>query len=204
MKWHHPHKYHRRPRRQWRWLGKAVPYLILILMTATVTWVVSPHLPSPTEVFRTVDNASVDASLKAAAYIEKVAGIGEPSSPEQRWYDEEVVKELYQVTNDARREQGLPLFERDPLLESLAQEHAKDMCDRRSCDHYRFNIRAERASQYDVFAENCVYISGYYDAPSLFLQWELSPLHWGNIIDRSLTHIGIGVYGGYAVQDFGG
>ncbi len=73
-----------------------------------------------------------------------------------------------------------------------------------SCDHLGFDERAHRAQMagFNLVAENCA--QGGYEASSFIDLCMKSPGHRANLLDPELTHIGIGIYGKYAVQLFGG
>ncbi len=55
---------------------------------------------------------------------------------------------------------------------------------------------------FNIVAENCA--EGGYEASSFIDLWMTSPGHRANLLNPELTCIGIGIYGKYAVQLFGG
>lgn len=114
------------------------------------------------------------------------------------------IQEAYELTNIKRKENGLMPFQRSQELEDLAKIHAQDMYNRKSCDHLGFDERASKARilGFNLVAENCA--EGGYEASSFVDLWITSPRHRANLLNPELTHIGIGIYGKYAVQLFGG
>ncbi len=117
---------------------------------------------------------------------------------------EKRVQALYEVTNQERIKYGLKPFTTNLVLEQLAQQHAEDMYNRASVDHSGFNNRANIVlnSGFRTVAENCA--GGGYEASSFIKMWMNSPGHRANILDPSLSQIGVGICGKYAVQIFGG
>ena len=114
---------------------------------------------------------------------------------------------LYELTNSERAKYGLPSLKRSPLLDELAQEKAKSMHDNGETtyiSHSGFEQRAAIANSagFLLVAENIAY--GGFEASSFIDMWMNSPGHRANILDPNMTSIGIGVYGKYAVQLFGG
>jgi len=114
------------------------------------------------------------------------------------------VQALYEATNKERIANGLQPFIRNATLEQLAQNQSESMHKRGNVDHLGFDNRSATAigAGFDVTAENCA--GGGYEASSFIEMWMNSPGHRANILNPRLTHIGIGIYGKYAVQDFGG
>ena len=55
---------------------------------------------------------------------------------------------------------------------------------------------------YNITAENVA--GGGYEASSFIEMWMDSWGHRENILDSDLTHLGVGIYGKYAVQFFAG
>lgn len=133
--------------------------------------------------------------------IDKLVAWGEGTSPEST---ERRIEEAYELTNVKRKENGLLPLQRSEELENLAKIHAQNMYDRKSCDHLGFNERSDKAQMlgFNLVAENCA--EGGYEASSFIDMWLTSPGHRANLLDPGLTHIGIGIYGEYAVQLFGG
>ena len=116
-------------------------------------------------------------------------------------------QELFELTNEARANNGLSPLKRNTQLDKLAQGKAESMHNTKaemSISHSGFDERAKIANSYgfNLVAENIAY--GGFEASSFDEMWMSSPGHKANILDRELTHVGIGVYGKYAVQLFGG
>ena len=114
---------------------------------------------------------------------------------------------LFELTNEKRMNKGLSPLQRNTQLNKLAQEKAESMNNAKvetGLSHSGFDERARIANSlgFVLVAENIAY--GGFEASSFIEMWMNSPLHKANILNRGLTHVGIGVYGKYAVQFFGG
>lgn len=114
---------------------------------------------------------------------------------------------LFELTNEKRINNGLSPLQRNAQLDKLAQEKAESMHNANvemGLSHSGFDERARIANSlgFGLVAENIAY--GGFEASSFIEMWMSSPLHKANILNRGLTHVGIGVYGKYAVQFFGG
>lgn len=119
------------------------------------------------------------------------------------------VQRLFDLTNQARADQGLPLLQWNNALEDAAQAHANRMIQERTLAH-QYSGEADLATRtaqagarFRAVAENIAYGS----SPSqIQKEWMHSPGHRANILDPQMNSIGIAVAerGGYlyAVQDF--
>jgi uncharacterized protein YkwD len=115
-------------------------------------------------------------------------------------------QELFELTNEERINNGLSSLQRNTQLDKLAQEKAESMDQanvQTGLTHCGFEERARIAQSigFNTVAENIAY--GGFEASSFIDMWMSSPLHKANMLDRRFTHIGIGIYGKYAVQFFG-
>ena len=133
--------------------------------------------------------------------IDKLIAWGEGTNPEST---EKRSEEAYELTNARRKENSLSPFLRSEALELLAKIHAQDMYNRKKVDHRGFDGRADKAqiAGFNLVAENVA--GGSYEASGFIDLWMTSPGHREILLDPELTHIGIGIYGKYAVQFFGG
>ena len=117
--------------------------------------------------------------------------------------------QLMQATNEDRAQHGLEPLRWDPALAHAAQDHANQMVRRGELSHQYAGEPplVERAGQsgahFSTVAENIAVASSPQVVES---EWMHSPPHRHNILEPSLTSIGIGVVrqGGnlWAVEDF--
>ncbi len=124
------------------------------------------------------------------------------------------------LTNQRRQAAGLPALAVSPQLTQAAQEHARTMAARdrygdsdtngHILDGHDLVYRANAAGyRWSLLAENTGYNLGFPDpAQTLADQWYDSSGHRANLLNPSLTEIGIGVAVGasgrtYGVQLFG-
>ena len=116
------------------------------------------------------------------------------------------VSDIYALTNQERENDGLVPLEINLELESMAQRHAEYMYKNGECSHDGFQNRSDKAFTmgFRTTAENVAYDSGEASAEGFISQWNNSFWHRVNIMDESFNSIGVGVYGGYAVQYFAG
>jgi uncharacterized protein YkwD len=123
-------------------------------------------------------------------------------------------REIVDLTNQARAQQGLPALRVSDQLVSAAQTHSRDMARLNVLDHVladaaqpTLSSRAE-AVGYDFswLGENIAF--NYADAQAVVTGWMNSPGHRANILNANFTEIGVGVaWNGsgqpYFTQEFG-
>ena len=109
------------------------------------------------------------------------------------------------MVNTERAKVGLsPLELYDPINET-SQVKAKDMYDTSNFSHYSENLGYfydqfdEIGMQYTAGGENIAF--GYSTVSSVMKGWMNSPGHKANILGE-YTHLGVGYYKGYWVQQF--
>ena len=113
---------------------------------------------------------------------------------------------VFEMTNQARRAQGLPPFSQDAELTQVARAFSDDMLVRRFFDHttpdgVSFDERLADRYRHRVrlMGENIWYASGYnigkiqQVAKEIVDDWMSSPGHRENILDPRFTHLGVGV-----------
>lgn len=118
----------------------------------------------------------------------------------------EVENEVGRLTNDYRRQHGLPPLAPDPNLIDASRQHSVDMLTRRFFSHQNPEGRSfmERlppgyGSRISQSGENIWTGSGYYPfnpqnlARMIMNAWISSPGHCKNILTPGFTHVGIGV-----------
>ncbi|MBF8192870.1 CAP domain-containing protein [Nonomuraea sp. K274] len=123
--------------------------------------------------------------------------------------------EVVRLTNAERAKGGCRPLKHDPQLRAAAFGHSKDMAAKGYFDHesqdgrdFMDRIRAAGFSGGTTFAENIA--AGQPTAAAVVQGWMESPGHRQNIMNCSLTLIGVGAarsssrYGIYWTQDFAG
>lgn len=117
-------------------------------------------------------------------------------------------QQVLDYTNAARADQGLPALKLDSRVTTTAQVKAQDMATNRYFSHTSptlgspFDQMKKEGISYRRAAENIA--MGQRSAKEVVDAWMASPGHRANILDRNLTHIGIGysAKGNYWVQQF--
>lgn len=113
---------------------------------------------------------------------------------------------VVELTNAERTQAGCSALTVDPRITAAAQAHSEDMAARGYFAHDSQDGRdfADRitAAGYDApGAENIA--MGQQDAADVVQDWMESPGHRANILNCSLTTIGVGLADGYWTQNFG-
>jgi uncharacterized protein YkwD len=102
--------------------------------------------------------------------------------------------ELGALVNRYRREANVAELELDEKLDALAREHSAAMVRARRLSHDDFPSRVRR-SGYAMCVEN---VGWNYPTPASQMKaWRASPGHDRNLVERRVTHVGIGVAGDY-------
>ena len=118
-------------------------------------------------------------------------------------------QQLMQLVNADRTQQGLPALKWDASLAQAAQEHAQLMAEQGELSHQYpgeadLEGRAAQAGAHFRSISENVAMAG--SPQALEKEWMNSPPHRANILNASMTSVGIGIVrkGGnyYAVQDF--
>jgi len=116
--------------------------------------------------------------------------------------DPSAVGEILALVNRERQKNGLPPVADDPVLSTIAQNHAADMAGRRYFSHTNpdgkdlFERLGEAGVSYRRAAENIA--SGYRNPAALIRGWMGSPGHRKNILG-DFTKVGVGLCRGYYV-----
>ncbi|MBP2370120.1 CAP domain-containing protein [Pseudonocardia parietis] len=110
------------------------------------------------------------------------------------------------LTNTERAQAGCPALTTDPRITAAAQAHSEDLAANDyfahdSQDGRDFADRITAAGYDSPGAENIA--MGQQDAASVVQDWMDSPGHRRNILNCSLTTIGVGLADGYWTQNFG-
>lgn len=113
---------------------------------------------------------------------------------------------VVELTNAERAAAGCAPLRADPRISAAAQGHSEDMAAQGyfahdSRDGRDFADRITAAGYASPGAENIA--MGQPDAATVVQDWMESPGHRKNILDCSLTTIGVGLADGYWTQDFG-
>jgi len=116
--------------------------------------------------------------------------------------DPSIPGEILVLINRERQKNDLPPVANDPVLSTIAQNHAEDMAARNYFSHTSpdgtdlFERLAGAGVSYHRTAENIAW--GYRNAAALVRAWMGSPGHRKNILGN-FTKVGIGSYRGYYV-----
>ncbi|MFD1017780.1 CAP domain-containing protein [Thalassobacillus hwangdonensis] len=112
-----------------------------------------------------------------------------------------VKAQVIQLTNAERQKNGLPKLKEDPEVTDVAQKKSEDMVENNYFSHTSptyggpFQMLRKFGVDYTVAAENIA--AGQPTAEEVVNSWMKSPGHRKNILNKSVTHIGIG----YAEDD---
>ncbi len=130
----------------------------------------------------------------------------ELTAAEQRAVAQGLERQIFDLTNALRRREGLPTLRWHEGAAGVARGHSQDMADNNFFAHDSPTLgtlkdRLLRAGiTYRSAGENLAY--NYADAPSAHEGWMNSTGHRANILNRTWTHLGVGVVGRYFTQIF--
>lgn len=132
-------------------------------------------------------------------------------------YNDSYISQILDLINNARANNGLPGLSLQDPLSAAATAHSQDM----ACNNFTSHTGSDGSSWYDRIraqryndayaSENIYYGSPSFggDAQGAFDWWWNSPVHKANILNPTITEIGIGYvfnsnssYGGYYTVDF--
>ncbi|WP_370529734.1 CAP domain-containing protein [Alkalihalobacillus sp. AL-G] len=108
----------------------------------------------------------------------------------------EIERQVIELTNKERQKQGLPTLKADVKLAQVAQEKSNDMQENGYFSHNSpnygspFQMMQEFGVSYQSAAENIA--AGQQSAEQVVQAWMNSPGHRRNIMNKELTHIGVG------------
>ncbi|RKQ34682.1 CAP domain-containing protein [Oceanobacillus halophilus] len=109
----------------------------------------------------------------------------------------EIVKEVVRLTNEERKKNGLPELQMSQELNDAAQKKSVDMADNGYFSHNSptygspFDMLKQFGIDYTVAAENIA--AGQQTAQEVVDGWMNSEGHRKNILNDSVTHIGVGM-----------
>jgi uncharacterized protein YkwD len=117
-----------------------------------------------------------------------------------------VEQRVIELTNDARRQAGCPALAHNDKLRLAAYLHSKDMSDNDYFSHTGLDgsspwERMARQGYSGGAAENIAW--GYRTPEAVVQGWMNSSGHRANILNCSLTEIGVGFHNYYWTQNFG-
>lgn len=101
-------------------------------------------------------------------------------------------QQLIDATNAYRAQKGLPALKPMPALNNVAQDWANRMA-RENRLYHRPNFSAHYPSGWRLASENVLQNNRGATAQDLVSQWSRSPGHNANMLNPSITHIGVGV-----------
>ncbi|HMU40667.1 MAG TPA: CAP domain-containing protein [Pseudomonadota bacterium] len=128
--------------------------------------------------------------------LDSLPQVEKPQSQEPKSTQAESEAELHRLLNRDRKQAGLPALIADPVLSQIARAHSEEMARRSSVTHHSPTTgtpedRVRRAKlRYSIVAENLAQAPTEEEAERSLLE---SPGHRRNILDRSLTRVGVGV-----------
>ena len=118
-----------------------------------------------------------------------------------------LAKEVIELTNKERQENGLNPLHMDDSLIKVTAAKTKDMNENNYFEHVSpkgvdlKGLMNTFQMQYTVAGENIA--RGYFDdAKGVFGAWKNSPEHYKNMMDRRFTHIAVVYCNGYWTQHF--
>lgn len=118
-------------------------------------------------------------------------------------------QKLFEMTNQARTDQGLKPLQWDAALATAAQQHAQKMVDQKSLSHQlpgEPDLQARAAQAGAHFREISENVAMGGNADAVQKEWMRSEQHRANILDAKADRVGIGVVEKtgywYAVVDF--
>lgn len=116
-------------------------------------------------------------------------------------YSSEItVQKVYNLTNDQRQKNNLPVLHYNPVLSASATLKAQDMFEHNYWAHNSpqgktpWDFFKTEGYQYSVAGENLA--KDFYDTDTLMTAWMNSPTHRANIVNDKYQEIGIGVVNG--------
>lgn len=108
-----------------------------------------------------------------------------------------IEKKIFDLTNAARKKEGLAPLKYNMVLAKPAQSHSENQAKQRKMTHEldgkNVGDRVKAAGyQYGMVGENVAYGSGPIPAEQIFEGWMNSPGHRANILRKEYTEIGLG------------
>ncbi|MBB4824050.1 uncharacterized protein YkwD [Sporosarcina luteola] len=139
-------------------------------------------------------------------YSGEMIRVQPPSAAMQIEVDRAMERQVFELTNEYRKNHGLTELKNDYWLGILAREHSKDM----ALENYFSNespstgTLGDRLKSSDIShrkaGENIAF--NYVDAIEAVHGWLNSSAHRQVLLGEDFTHLGTGVYGKYYTQDF--
>jgi uncharacterized protein YkwD len=109
--------------------------------------------------------------------------------------------EIFRLTNQERANHGVPAFAWSDAIGRAARNHSQDMAINDMLGHtgsdgssVETRLRREGVSGFNIAGENAFMSSGGATPASRVQGWMDSPGHRSNILNRRLTHMGVGSY----------
>lgn len=188
-------------------------FVSVILLTgatsASACWTPAPQLKKETAQAEVIPAPTPKEEVATPAPKPTVEeGANTPAPTESQVAESSEVQQVLQETNAYRAENGLAPLALHQSLTKVAQQKATDMAKNRYFSHTSptlgspFDQMKAAGISYRRAAENIA--MGQRSAAEVVDAWMKSPGHRANILDRNLTHIGIGydANGRYWVQQF--
>ncbi|WP_342512715.1 CAP-associated domain-containing protein [Sporosarcina sp. FSL K6-1522] len=138
------------------------------------------------------------------AYMGRLLSAEHPSSTKQLEVDRAMERQIFELTNNYRKNHGVEELLDDYWLGIAAREHSEETAleDLSSSESPAVESLADRlkeeAIEHRKAGENIAF--NYVDAIEAVHGWLNSPAHRSVLLDKDFTHLGTGAYGKYYTQ----
>ncbi len=143
----------------------------MAVMAATASWVAHATPLGPVHEQQLRERAASDARASA-----------------------EFARQVLDVVNQYRAQQGLPTLQPDATLETIAAEHSRDMAGLGRLSHAGFSDRFERARSV-LCVENLA--ANFARPENLVEGWRNSPSHHKNLLEPRVRQVGLASVNGF-------
>ena len=126
------------------------------------------------------------------------------SSEDWKTIQKGMESQIFSITNELRKKEGLEELEYHKGAASVAFSHSRDMDENNYFSHVSLNGNGlkERLAEVEYVRAGENIASQYVDATAAVHGWLNSPGHRKALLDPEYTHIGIGVHQRYYTQNF--
>jgi uncharacterized protein YkwD len=105
-------------------------------------------------------------------------------------------QEIVDLTNEARKKEGLPPVKVNQILTEVARAYSVKMAKAQKLDHFLDNTKVgmrakEKGYKYAFIGENLA--AGNFPVPKMFKGWMDSEKHRKNIMEKKFVEIGVGI-----------
>lgn len=165
-----------------------------------------PALPDPQAVIDQYNRFTQQLFSQFAFPLPQIPGFNAPGAPAAQPAASADQQALIDATNRYRVAHGVRPLAPMPQLNAVAQDWANTMA-REDTPRHRPDIQTAYPAGWRMARENVLMVNPPRDADGLVAGWSASAGHNANMLDPSLTHIGVGIATApngdqYAVQNF--